>query len=175
MKFKDLTGKRFGMLTVVKRAENKTYPCGKTMVSYLCKCDCGTEKIVLGCNLLSNHTKSCGCVQKQARKIAHTKHNKRNHRLYTTWTNIKQRCFNQKSNDFKNYGGRGITVCDEWANDFQAFYDWAISNGYADNLTIDRIDVNGNYEPSNCRWATMLEQRHNRRDTLYREYELNKG
>ena len=84
-------------------------------------------------------------------------------RLHRIWSNLKQRCYNPKRPDFKYYGGRGITVCDEWKNEFQAFYDWAMSNGYQDNLTLDRIDSNGNYEPSNCRWATMKVQTNNKR------------
>ena len=78
---------------------------------------------------------------------------------------MKQRCNNPNNQKYKDYGGRGIHVCDEWMNDFQSFYDWAMANDYADGLSIDRIDVNGNYDPSNCRWATMMEQRHNRRDS----------
>lgn len=168
MKFKDLTGHRFGMLTVIKRAENRRFLCGRTLVSYLCRCDCGEEKNVLASNLLNGHTKSCGCIQKQSRVVTHTKHGSSQHRLYTTWTNIKQRCGNPNSDDYKNYGGRGITVCDEWKNDFQTFYDWAMANGYEDHLTIDRIDVNGNYCPENCRWVTRIVQRHNRRDSNIR-------
>lgn len=167
MKAIDLTGQKYGKLTVVKRLKSKPYPCGGSSTVYLCKCECGNEITALAGNLKRGHTTSCGCVQSEARKKVHTKHGASNHRLYNTWTNMKQRCYNPNSRDYKNYGERGISICEEWKNDFQAFYSWAMANGYKDNLTIDRIDVNGNYEPSNCRWVTMLVQRHNRRDAEF--------
>lgn len=92
-------------------------------------------------------------------------------RLYNIWSGIKSRCFYKKYNRYKYYGGRGITMCEAWRNDFKAFYDWAMANGYKEDLTIDRIDVNGNYEPSNCRWATLKEQANNRQHTLLIKYE----
>lgn len=141
----DLVGKRFGKLIVkndyIKTKSNKA--------KWLCKCDCGNEKYILRHDLISGSTKSCGCIKSSIGNLSNT-------RIYQIWANIKYRCFNSNCSAYKDYGGKGITICDEWL-DFMNFYNWAINNGYSDNLTIDRIDVNGNYEPDNCRWVTKSE------------------
>ena len=155
----DLTGQRFGRLLVLERTENM----GR-QTAWLCKCDCGNQKAVPYWNLVSGQTISCGCYAKEvSAKNAKCTHKQSYSRLYTIWIGMKQRCYYEKHKHFKNYGGRGITVCDEWKDDFQAFHDWSISHGYEDNLTIDRIDVNGNYEPSNCKWASTKVQGNNKR------------
>ena len=169
MKVIDLTGERFGRLTVIRQIGKRN-----NRVTWLCKCDCGNEKIVKGVDLKRGHVKSCGCLKKEFVPKSKT-HGKRSTRLYTIWNMMKQRCENPKSKSYKNYGGRGIRVCNEWKNNFQSFYDWAINNGYNENLngndcTIDRISVNGNYEPTNCRWVNKKFQANNKRNNHFISY-----
>ena len=135
-----------------------------------CKCDCGNEVIVRSASLVTGVTKSCGCLYAVTRK-GKTSHASSYTRLYKIWDGIVQRCTNPNTQNYKSYGGRGIEMCDEWRNDFAAFKAWAMANGYNPDApkwecTIDRIDVNGNYEPSNCRWVSMDVQRQNKRKGL---------
>lgn len=160
----DLTGKRFGRLVVICRAGK-----GKGWQSlWLCRCDCGSFVVVRHSSLTSGNTKSCGCYHRDYTAITHTKHGHFGDRLYFVWNTMKGRCNNPNNQKYKDYGGRGIKVCDEWANDFMSFYIWAMNNGYDPDApygvtTIDRIDVNGDYCPDNCQWVDMKTQSQNKR------------
>jgi hypothetical protein len=168
--FIDLTGKRFGKLLVIKRADNYVKKNGKQEARFVCKCDCGNITTVRAMHLKNGSTKSCGCLRAESTSHQFKKHGLGMTRLYGIWCGMKQRCSNSKVAAYKDYGARGIVVCREWVNDFQAFYSWAVSNGYNDNLSIDRIDVNGNYNPLNCRWADSRIQCRNRRNNVFIEY-----
>ena len=164
----DLTGERYGNLTVIKRVENSK----NGHSNWLCRCDCGNYTTVNSGHLREKHgTKTCGCSWKKAGERTF-KHGMKNTRLYYIWSSMKKRCFNENEPSYLQYGARGISICNEWKENFKAFHDWALENGYDENAergecTIDRIDVNGNYEPSNCRWVGMKEQSRNRRNTIY--------
>lgn len=174
MKKLNLLGQKYGRLTVIDYADNIYY--GKRLKSaWKCKCECGNELVVTTDHLRNGHTKSCGCYAKDIfwkwmNKRVYIKHERESDtRLYEIWSHMKSRCnINLKhSRRYKDYAGRGIKVCDEWKNNYISFKKWACENGYHDNLTIDRIDVNGNYEPNNCRWVTLKEQCYNKRNNLY--------
>lgn len=154
----DMTGQRFGRLTVIERHGTKG-----GHAAWLCECTCGNTVIVDGKFLRMGATQSCGCYRKECAAERHTTHGRSKSRLYNIYHNMLKRCFKSNNHKYKDYGGRGITVCDEWKDSFQAFYDWAMANGYSDELTLDRKNNDSNYEPSNCRWATQKEQANNRR------------
>lgn len=166
---KDLLGFRFCRLVVIESAG--TDKNGRAV--WLCRCDCGNYHRTLGKYLLSGETTSCGCRRSEILKETtqkQTTHGKTNTRIYTIWQAIKNRCNNPNNKGYNNYGGRNIKMCIEWENSFEAFYKWAIDNGYNDNLSIDRINTNAGYYPENCRWADGQTQANNTRRNHYLTY-----
>ena len=159
MPLKDLTGERYGRLTVIKRVKNDK-PYGS---KWLCKCDCGNEIIVLSNNLRRGNTQSCGCLKQELR----TEHDKWGTKVYKVWDNMRSRCLNPKATGYKNWGGRGITIYEPWINSFDTFYSYVskLPHFGEKGRSFDRIDNDGNYEPGNVRWATRKEQTNNRRCT----------
>lgn len=165
-RMKDLTGQKFGRLTVIEQSGKNKH--GNYM--WRCLCECGNIKTIVGGELTRGNTKSCGCLLKETMSKTRTTHGKRKTRLYSIWADMKTRCYNPKDKSFERYGKKGVTVCDEWLHDFQAFYDWSMLNGYADNLTIDRINNDKGYSPDNCRWTTVKVQANNTRRNHYITY-----
>ena len=168
--FKDMTGQRYGRLVVLERAENDRH--GNAM--WLCQCDCGHKKIAMGQSLRAGKTKSCGCLlsessKKRLSKIV-TNHGYSGTKIYSVYRAMIERCTKPQNKAFKNYGGRGITVCDEWMKDRERFFKWAVANGYKEGLQLDRIDVNGNYCPENCRFVTNKVNANNLRKNIKLEF-----
>lgn len=152
----NMKGKKCGRLKVIKRVKNDKYGSAK----WKCKCECGNVVNVLGQALRSGHTKSCGCLQKDKVAKREYKHGYAGTKIYNVWYSMKARCTKKKKQSYKNYGGRGIDYCEEW-EDPENFINWALNNGYEEGLTLERIDVNGNYTPDNCTFVTRAEQNRN--------------
>lgn len=163
-KFVDLTSIRVGRLTILHRGKNIS-----KQPSWVCLCDCGNELQVVASSLKSARTRSCGCLRAEISKKTMTTHGMTNSSEYSIWSAMKKRCFDVNNQDYKNYGGRGITVCDRWVNSFANFY--ADLGAKPDGYSLDRIDVNGNYEPSNCKWSSLEEQANNKTNSV--KYTLN--
>lgn len=165
-KFVDLTGNRYGKLVVLERGKDIN-----KRVYWKCECDCGNITSVRG-DTLGRNANSCGCLKKEQDKknLGRYIHGKSHDRLASIWYHIKTRCYDKNSDSYQHYGGRGISMHETWKKDYLMFEKWALLNGYTATMTIDRIDVNGDYHPDNCRWIPFSQQSNNKRGTLWVEY-----
>lgn len=173
----DLCGKKYGRLTVLEKAEPLKHPGGKQSTRWKCQCECGNVVVIQTQVLKKGKSKSCGCFRKEYSHDTFLKHGRYKSKIYKIYLCILSRCYYEGNKSYKNYGGRGIKVCDQWLGKegFLNFCEWSYKNGFDDSRTsneqsIDRIDVNGNYEPLNCRWATQQKQQNNKRNNLYITY-----
>lgn len=165
-KFSDLTGQKFGRLTVLERC-----PSDDHGAKWLCQCDCGNMTTVRAYALKSGHAVSCGCYRLDRCLSVVTTHGESGTLLHKVWRGMKGRCYDENSPAYKYYGGRGILVCSEWKDSFQSFRSWALQHGYSPGLSIDRIDVNGPYSPENCRWVDRYIQMNNTRRNHFLEFQ----
>lgn len=165
------SGDKFGYLTVIREVEPNITPCGTVQRKFLCQCDCGNQVVRNLSGLRRSDKANCGCKNYNIGEL-NKKYLKEYTQsfLYSTWHGMRQRCLDKNSSHYKYYGAKGITICDDWLNDYTKFYEWAIKNGASKDCTIDRIDVNGNYEPSNCRWVDAITQANNKTQNRIIEY-----
>lgn len=170
--FLDLTGQRFGRLTVQELVQRDSAANGY-VTKWKCRCDCGGTTITRTACLRNGTTRSCGCLRSELSAARKRVHNGKGTRLYAIWKGICSRCHNTHRSCYDRYGGRGISMCDEW-RDFATFREWAHANGYNDKLSIDRIDNNGGYTPENCRWVDDYAQAHNKRNNRIIEFQNEK-
>ena len=162
----NIIGRRFGILTVINRDYNYVNP---KHTKWICLCDCGNIKSIFRNSLIGGRTQSCGCMQNKGKKGINQTHGLSKTRIYHEWASMRRRC-KQNSTDAKSYFYRGISVCEEWENNFMAFYEWSIHNGYSDSLTIDRINNDMGYSPENCQWITNEKQQSNKSNTVKVRY-----
>lgn len=163
-----MKNKKIGRLNVIESIIK--FSGNRNRTFWKCKCDCGKIVEIEHYKLKSEHTRSCGCLQSELTIKRNTIHDLSKTRIYKGYHSMKNRCYNITTKDYKWYGAKGVKVCEEWLSDFMIFHDWAMNNGYKDNLTLDRIKPNGNYEPNNCQWITISEQQSKRRDCNFIEF-----